>query len=122
MGGTVYVMEPAEYEEWLGGGAALTPIDAGEALFSRMGCAACHDAGDLSRGPALQGLFGSEVKLRGGETAQADEEYLRESIINPAAKIVDGYAPLMPTFAAQLKDDDVLNLIAYLKSLSGSEE
>lgn len=122
MGGTVYVMKPAEYEEWLGGGAALTPLEAGAALFSRMGCAACHDAGNLSRGPKLQGIFGSEVTLRGGDKITVDEEYLRESILNPTAKIVNGYAPLMPTFAAQLKDDDVLNLIAYLKSLSGTAE
>ena len=123
MGGTVHVMKPADYEDWLrGGGADLTPVQAGEALFSRMGCASCHAAGDMSRGPSLNGLYGTEVKLRDGTTATADDEYLRESIMNPTAKVVEGYTPLMPMFSAQLSEEDVLNLIAYLKTLSAQAQ
>lgn len=120
MVGTVTVMEPHEYEEWLSGGPTLSPVAAGEALFQQMGCATCHAAGDASRGPALDGLFGTERPLKGGLTVLADEEYIRESILNPSAKIADGYAALMPNFSTQLNDDDVLNLVAYIKSLSGS--
>lgn len=118
MGGTVVVMERAEYEEWLGGGAALSPVEAGAALFQQMGCATCHAAGDQSRGPKLDGIYEKEVTLKGGETVVANDEYIRESIVEPAAKVVDGFAPLMPSFKNQLSDDDVANLVAYIKSLS----
>lgn len=118
MGGVVHVVEPAEYQQWLAGGPALTPVQAGEALFTSMGCATCHAAGDSSRGPALEGKFGTEETMRDGTTVQVDEEYVRESIMNPSAKVVKGYTPLMPTFSNQLNDEDVNNLIAYIKSLS----
>jgi len=121
MGGTVTVMEQDAYQEWLQGGPPLTPAQAGENLFQQMGCMTCHDAGAASRGPLLDGLFGSEVTLRGGQTVIADEEYLRESIVSPSAKIVDGYAPLMPTFP-NLDDEDILSLIAYIKSLSDEQQ
>lgn len=124
MGGRIVVMEPADYEQWVAGGPALTPTKAGEALFQQMGCATCHMSGDLSRGPNLGGVFGTEIKVKVGndvQTITANEEYIRESIMNPAVKVVEGYSPLMPTFANQLKDDDVLNLIAYIKSLSATQ-
>ena len=121
MGGTVTVMEPDDYQEWLQGGPPLTPAQAGETRFQQMGCVTCHDAGAASRGPILNGVFGHEVKLRGGETLVADEEYIRESIMNPSAKLVDGYAPLMPTFP-NLGDEDLLNLVAYIKSLSDEQQ
>jgi cytochrome c oxidase subunit 2 len=121
MGGTVTVMEPDEYQEWLQGGPPVTPAQAGEALFQQMGCVTCHAAGAASRGPDLNGLFGHEVKLRGGETVIADEEYIRESIKNPSAKFVEGYPPLMPTFP-NLSDEELMNLVAYIKSLSDEQQ
>jgi cytochrome c oxidase subunit 2 len=124
MGGEVVVMEPADYEKWVSGGPALTPVKAGEALFQQMGCATCHMSGDLSRGPNLGGVFGHEIKVKVGNEVQtivANEEYVRESIMNPTAKVVEGYQALMPTFANQLKDEEVLNLVAYIKSLSTPE-
>lgn len=121
MGGTVTVMEEAEYQEWLQGGPPMTPVEAGEAIFQQMGCVTCHDAGAANRGPALKGVYGSEVTLRGGEKVIADDEYIRESIMNPSAKIVDGYAPLMPTFP-NLDDEDIFNLLAYIKSLSDAQQ
>ena len=121
MGGTVVVMEPDAYQEWLQGGPPVTPAQAGETLFQQMGCITCHDAGAASRGPHLTGVFGSKVVLRGGETVVADPSYIRESILTPAAKVVDGYAPLMPTFP-NLDEDDILNLIAYIKSLSDEQQ
>jgi len=125
MGGTVTVMEPAAYDEWVSGGPALTPVAAGEALFQQMGCATCHMAGDKSRGPSLGGLFGNDVKVREGadvKTIKADEEYIRKSIMQPALQVVDGYSALMPNFSNQLKDEDVLNLVAYIKSLSAPQQ
>ncbi len=123
MVGTVTVMEPADYEQWLGGASALTPAQAGEALFHLMGCASCHASGDESRGPQLDNVFGHEVQLRGEDPIIADETYLRQSIVDPAAKVVEGYVPLMPaTYAAQLEEEDILDLIAYIKSLSDLTE
>ncbi len=118
MGGTVTVLEPEEYVQWLEGSAGtVSPADAGAQLFTSMGCVTCHQAGDNQRGPALDNLFGSEVELTSGDTVTADEDYIRNSILNPAADLVAGYAPLMPSYAGQLSDRDLLNLVAYIKSL-----
>ncbi len=121
MGGTVTVMEENAYQEWLQGGPPVTPVQAGETIFQQMGCVTCHDAGAASRGPLLADIFGHEVTLRGGETIIADEDYIRESIMSPSAKIVDGFAPLMPTFP-NLDDEDIFNLLAYIKSLSDTQQ
>jgi len=121
MGGLVHVVSAQEYEDFLEGGPAVTPVARGEALFLSMGCATCHMAGDLSRGPDLYGLFGSEVRLTTGQTLTADEEYIRESILQPGVKVVEGYAPLMPGFQGQVDDDDLASLVAYIKSLPGNE-
>ncbi|MCF6284059.1 MAG: cytochrome c oxidase subunit II [Candidatus Hydrogenedentes bacterium] len=121
MDGIVVVMEQDDYQEWLQGGPPVTPAQAGEPIFQQMGCITCHDAGAASRGPILNGVFGREVALRGGETVVADEEYIRESIMTPSAKIADGYAPLMPTFP-NLDEEDILNIIAYIKSLSDEQQ
>lgn len=118
MGGTVYVMEPDEYEAWLarevvpGGGAAAS----GEELFAALACETCHREGARARGPSLAGVFGSTVEMADGSTVVADETYLRESILNPQAKVVRGYQPLMPTFAGQVSEDQLLQLIQYIKS------
>ena len=118
MVGTVTVLPPDEFAAWLGGETGMTPVESGQALFQQMGCATCHGAGDASRGPALEGKFGAQETMTDGSSITIDEEYLRESIVNPGAKVVQGYAPLMPNFANQLSEEDVANLIAYIKSLS----
>jgi cytochrome c oxidase subunit II len=125
--GRVVVMEPADYQAWLGGGRGGSLSQAGEKRFNDLGCTTCHrDAGTSldgapapsgGRGPELRGLFGSRVKLRSGETLVADESYLRESILDPKAKVVQGFEPIMPTYATQLDEEGVLELVAYLKSL-----
>lgn len=118
MVGEVHVLPETEFSAWLGGETGMTPVEAGAALFQQMGCVTCHMSGDASRGPALEGLFGTEIALVGGDKVVMDEEYIRESIINPGAKIAEGYAPLMPNFGNQLSEEDVANLIAYIKSLT----
>src|SRR5229473_283493 len=72
-------------------------------------------------GPALIGLFGSKVVLNNGQTLTADEGYLRESILNPQAKIVTGFGPIMPSFQGQVNEEQLLQLVAYVKSLSTSK-
>jgi cytochrome c oxidase subunit II len=124
MTGWVYVMEPADFEAWLGGKTATTesPVERGQKLFERTGCATCHVAGAPGRAPFLQGLYGKTVKLATGQTIVGDEAYIRESIIEPQAKLTAGYQPIMPTYTGQLKEEDVLDLIAYIKSLTPPEE
>jgi cytochrome c oxidase subunit 2 len=120
MVGKVIVMEPADYEQWLGGGPEGESLSvAGERLFQRLGCANCHspEARGRTRGPLLVGLFGKPVPLQDGRIVTADETYLRESILNPRAKVVAGYAPEMPTFQGQVTEENLLELIAYIKSL-----
>jgi cytochrome c oxidase subunit 2 len=118
MGGKVIVMSRPDYEQWLEGGSALNPVDAGALLFDQNGCATCHAAGANQRGPSLENVFGHEVELSTGDVIIVDEEYVRESILNPNAKIVKGFSPLMSSFQGILSEDDIMNLIAYIKSLS----
>jgi cytochrome c oxidase subunit 2 len=121
MGGSVVVLSEAEYQQWLSGGSGNVPMtEAGEALFQQLGCATCHQADNQGRGPSLVGLFGREVELEGGETITADEEYVRESIINPRAKQVAGYPSIMPTFQGQISDEGLQQIVAYLKSLAAN--
>ena len=90
----------------------------GKKLFEQLACNNCHKADGSGRCPTLVGVFGSTVKLAGGGTVHADEGYIRESILNPAAKVVEGYQPLMPTFQGLITEENVVALIEYVKSLS----
>jgi cytochrome c oxidase subunit 2 len=120
--GTVYVMEPADYEAWLSGGATVGTMSAtGEKIFQRLGCATCHVAQGGGRGPSLVDTFGKQVQLQDGAKVVADEAYIRESILNPNARIVAGYQPVMPTFQGQVNEETLLQLIAYIKSLAKAE-
>ncbi len=116
MMGRVVAMDPVAYERWLRGGAGLTPAAAGEVLFGRLGCATCHRADNTGRGPALAGVFGRPVRLQEGRTVMADEGYIRESILEPNAKIVTGYQAIMPTFKGLVSEEGLLQIIAYIKS------
>jgi cytochrome c oxidase subunit 2 len=116
--GWVYAMEPVAYQQWLSGGPPpVSLVDAGQKLFIERNCATCHTPQGAGRGPILNGLPGSKVLLQGGQETVADDTYLRESILIPAARIVSGYQPVMPTFQGQLGEEDVAALIAYIKSL-----
>jgi cytochrome c oxidase subunit 2 len=120
--GRVVVMEPAEYQRWLGEGATgVSMADVGAELFERLGCGTCHRPDGKGQGPSLVGLFGKTVKLQDGRTATADEAYIRESIVNPHAKITAGYPPVMPTFKGLVDEGGILQIIDYLKSLQTEE-
>lgn len=123
MVGRVVVMEPSEYQAWLAGGAANEPpAVAGKRLFEGLRCATCHQGGQSSRCPPLENLYGRQVKLAGGETVEADDDYLRESILRPSVKVVAGFKPIMPAFEGQIGEEGLIQLLAYLKSLSKHEE
>ena len=120
--GSIIVMEPREFDNWLSGNTNTTsPALAGQQLFQTLGCASCHgNTGEGGRGPTLHGLFGSQQTLQGGGKVTVNEEYMRESILNPQAKIVDGFGPIMPTFQGQISEDQLMQLLAYIKSLQGN--
>ena len=98
----------------------LSPAAEGEQLFSELICSTCHDPGSSERGPVLTGLFGRTVTLTSGDTVVADEVYVRESILNPAARVVAGYQPLMPTYQGLVSEEQIIALIAYIESLQVS--
>jgi cytochrome c oxidase subunit 2 len=119
MVGSIVAMEPKAFQAWLGGGeASASPVAAGERLFQNLACNTCHMTGTQGRGPVLTNVFGQPVKLQDGSTVIADEAYIRESIVNPQAKVVAGYQPIMPTFQGLVTEEQLLQLISYVRSLS----
>jgi cytochrome c oxidase subunit 2 len=117
MGGYIEVMEPAAYQQWLSGGGSLSAAAMGQRLFQDRGCATCHQQSQQGRGPMLLGLFGKQQVLQTGESVTVDEAYIRESILNPQAKLAAGFQPIMPTYQGQLSEDQILQLVAYIRSL-----
>ena len=119
MTGSIIVMEPREFDNWLSGNAGSgTPATQGQQLFQSLGCASCHGAnGEGGRGPTLAGVFGTKTQLQTGESVPVDEGYVRESILNPQAKLVAGFGAIMPTFQGQISEDQLLQLVAFIKSL-----
>ena len=121
--GKVIVMEPNEFKVWLTqkgtGPVSISLAGVGAHLFQQRNCVACHsvDGSGNKYGPSMKGLFGHQVSLVDGTAVVADENYLRESIVNPAGKIVKGYRPVMPTFKGLLKEEEINSLVAYIKSL-----
>ena len=117
MMGEVVAMAPQDYEAWLAGGGTAVPAMTGEQLFRETTCVTCHLNDGTGRGPSLAGLPGSMVALADGRTVLADDNYLRESILNSQAKVVRGFAPIMPVYQGQLSEENVLLLISHIKSL-----
>ncbi|MEZ5416300.1 MAG: cytochrome c oxidase subunit II [Vicinamibacterales bacterium] len=117
--GTVIVMEPQQYQDWLAGGASEgTMAERGARLFNDLACNTCHLETGQGRGPSLKDIVGRPVELAGGQTVLVDEGYLRESILNSQSKIVNGFAPLMPTFQGLISEEGLAALIEHIKSLS----
>ena len=116
--GWVTVMEPSQFQAWLSGSSGATTLaSAGEKLFTDLACVTCHRADTGQRGPSLDGLYGKSVKLANGNSVPADEAYIRESIMQPSAKIVEGYQPIMPTFQGIVSEEQVMQLVAYIQTL-----
>jgi cytochrome c oxidase subunit 2 len=116
--GQVVVMDPSEYQTWLSGGSPEGSLaSAGAKLFADLACNTCHRPDAQGRGPVLEGLFGNTVTLQSGETITVDEAYVRESILTPSARIAAGFQPIMPTFQGIVTEEQLLELIEYVKSL-----
>ncbi len=145
--GKVIVMEQADYEAWLAsplveGGAARDPLaqnagagaapstsaaanspaEVGKAVLQAQGCRACHQIGNAAIAPELEGIYGTKVDLVNGSSVNVDDNYIRESILVSTAKVVKGYAPVMPPYQGIVKEDEVKSIIEYIKSTSGSKK
>jgi cytochrome c oxidase subunit 2 len=121
MVGEVIVMEPEEYQRWLQYSAEGSLAWQGRKIFLKYRCLSCHSADGTNRAPLLENLFGRRVQLQDGRRVIADEGYIRESILYPSAKIVAGYANIMPTFKGEINEEEILALIAYIQSLEGGQ-
>jgi cytochrome c oxidase subunit II len=120
--GWVYVMTPTDYAAWLAGGEKTESMaQQGEQLFSQFGCGTCHVSPGSGRGPSLAGIYGKPEKLQSGQARVVDEALIREAILNPNSVQMPGYTAIMPTYQGQIDEEQVLKLIAYVKSL-GPEE
>jgi cytochrome c oxidase subunit 2 len=122
----VVVHPPGEFETWLEKASnfleTMSPVEAGQKLFQARGCQQCHSVdGTAKTGPTMLGVFGRSEAMADGTTVVADENYIRESILEPMAKVVAGYEPVMPTYQGRLKDEEITAIIEYFKTLSGSE-
>ena len=115
--GWVHVMEPTEYQRWLAGGTEGSLASQGEKLFQKYACNTCHTNDATGRGPVLAGLYNAQKRLADNSTVIADDNYIRESILNPQAKIAQGFQPIMPTFQGQVSEEDLIKLLAYVKSM-----
>jgi cytochrome c oxidase subunit 2 len=117
--GSVTAMEPGDFQEWLSGGRTEdSPVAAGQKLFQDLVCITCHTPGPQARGPVMTGLWGKQIELQGGGKVTMDEAYIRESIVNPQAKLVAGFQPIMPTFQGLVTEEQLLQLIAYVRSVA----
>lgn len=120
MRGEVVVLSQTDYEKWLAGQTTQTsPAASGERIFARAGCSGCHDPASPVHAPDLDGLFGREVNLSNAQKIVADESYIRDSILLPEKQVVAGYAPIMPSFEGQLSEQEIFDLVEYIKSTGG---
>lgn len=120
--GWVHVMKDQDFARWLQAASdGDSMASAGAKLFTQLGCDTCHLANNTGRSPSLVGLYGRQVKLRDGSTVTADESYIRDAIVHANAKPLPGYDPVMPSFQGQIDEQQLLQLVAYVKSLGTSE-
>jgi cytochrome c oxidase subunit 2 len=129
--GKIIVLTPSDYAAWLAtdwhdsnaGDEKKDPASqgGGRRLFQQYGCSVCHDPGAIVHAPSLVGIYGQQVRLSDGSFVQADDQYLHDSILHSTRQVVAGYAPVMPSYTGVIPEPHVLELIAYLKSLRGTE-
>jgi cytochrome c oxidase subunit 2 len=118
MGGGFVAMRPQAYARWLAGQASAGALAVqGGALYVRLGCGACHDAGSAVSAPPLAGLAGTTVTLADGSRTRADGQYLRDAILDPNRQVVAGYKPIMPTYRGVIGEEDAAKLVAYIRGL-----
>ena len=118
MDGLLTIMTPADYAKWLQqAGSYISLANAGRALFSNYGCNGCHGNGSTVKAPSLAGLWNSDVKLTSGSVIKADDTYIRDKIVNPDHNLIDGYKQVMPAFKGVIPEDELIRLVAYIKTI-----
>ncbi len=123
MTGRVVVMAPQDYDQWLERNpGAGTLAQQGEVVYRRHGCSGCHGESATVHAPGLAGIYGRRASLEDGGTVMVDEGYIRDSILRPASEVVAGYPPIMPSYQGQLDEEEILALVAYIRSLADREE
>lgn len=119
--GEIVAMKPEDYQAWTGMSTSGNSLaQNGERLFASMSCSACHSGTSAARGPNLTNIYGAKLQLTNGSQVTVDDEYLRDSILNPSAHVASGYAPIMPTYQGQISEEGIISLIEYIKSLSSN--
>jgi cytochrome c oxidase subunit II len=116
--GRVVVLSGIDYQDWLAGGPSPIPMTQGERLFGELECSSCHPADGGGRGPALHGRYGTQSVLADGSRTDFDDTYVRESILDPSQKVAMGYPPAMPSYRGRITEEQILALVAYIKSVS----
>jgi cytochrome c oxidase subunit 2 len=120
--GRVVVMEPTKYQQWLTSGEMGTAIALeGSRLLRDKGCSGCHEANSIVHAPPLEGIYGKQVPLNSGEVVTADDQYIRDSILLPGKQISAGYDNLMPSFTGHISEGEIMQIIAYLKSIGETQ-
>jgi cytochrome c oxidase subunit 2 len=119
--GWVHVMKPADYQRWLDEHAEGSLALEGRKTFLKYRCLSCHSADERARAPVLEDLYRSRVRLRDGTSVVADEAYLRESVLYPGRKIVQGWEDIMPPYKGQISEEEIVELIAFIKALHRGE-
>jgi cytochrome c oxidase subunit 2 len=119
MSGRIFVLAQAEYTAWLARQDAVSSLASdGGLIFRRLGCSGCHGTGSRIRSPPLEGLYGKPVPIEGGSIVVADERYIRDAILQPNKEIVAGYEAVMPSYQGRVGEDELIRLVAYIKSLA----
>lgn len=122
MGGWIYVMSPEDHSRWLARGNPPEILAAqGEHAFQTYGCSGCHALSSKIPAPMLEGIYGKPVPLADGTVVTADDQYLRDSILQPNKQIAAGYAAVMPTYENQITEEEINSIVVYLKSLATAE-
>lgn len=119
MSGEVVVMEPSDFQAWLEAHVDDSLAARGRKLFMKLQCVSCHSADAQARAPVLEEIYGKRIPLASGGEVTVDEAYLRESIVNPRAKIAAGYRPIMPPY--DLDEEELLPLVVFLSNLKRGE-
>ncbi len=120
MVGDVVVMKPEDFAAWLESGKAEGSLASmGEKMFQQYGCTTCHRPDSGARGPNLEGIYGRPVRLQDNRVVVADDNYIRNHILNPGTEVVNGFQPIMPTFRGVISEEQMVQIIAYIRSLSG---
>jgi cytochrome c oxidase subunit 2 len=123
MVGRVVVMEPADFEGWLSARANVPTMAArGAQRYRELGCSGCHGAQAAVRAPKLEGLFGRPVQLRDGRSVLADERFIRDAVLLPSENVPAGYESNMPSFRGQIGEEELLEIVEYVKSLGNARQ